>query len=1494
MRKSRRWLWRLPLLIVLVPVLLLAVVIGVLNLPVAQRTAADLITDLAGGTVSVGGIDGFVPVDFSVTDLALSDADGVWLSVDRARLAWSPGALIGGRLEVAALTAGTVHVRRPPLPGPEPAPPEDPAAPFRPSDLALPELPVDVRLDRLAVEEIRLDAPVLGTAASFTLSAEARLPDAAGGLMARLNLERLDAPGTIALDLGFAPDTQQLALDLQVDEPAGGLVARTAALPGLPPVSVSLQGDGPVTDWRAALQARAGPELGAEGTIGLRETEAGLVLRPDLTARLAALTDDPLDPLVAGGIGLAGDITYGPAGEIGWQDLRLTAPAADIATSGSLDPDGERLSVDLRLEAGDAAVFAGLLPPGTGWSGLRLQAEAEGGMDDLTASVMLEAEGLAGPAEAGAGPTVDSLQLSLTAEGPALQPDLTAALTAEGLAAGPGIRMDGLRVDLAADPQGPLDRPDARVTIDLNAVTRAADLGDPALAPLLQPEIALAASGTIGLDGSAEPLSLTLTTPAAELTAEGTARNWGAEADAQAHLAVPQLRAFAGLAGQPLRGALQLDLDVTATEGTVTAGLEAVLRDAATGIAQADALLGDRTTLTTRVRAEPDGSVIVTGLVLEAAGTRLESDRIALTEALQAGVTIDLPDLSAIDPALAGSAGLLLRATGPLDDLTVHATLDASDLEAGGQSIPQATLQVSAADLAGTPQGEVSLTATWRDRPVSLDTAYTVLGGGVQLADLRLALADAEITGALTAGFDGTADGSVAATVPDLGTLGALADLPLQGTADLSLDLTVVDGRQDVSAVLSLSQAALPGSVSIADARLDARVRNALGTPELQAELDGQGVSAADMRLDSLAVTAEGTLESLSTTIRADGPELALDTAARLDLAGDAIRIAIARLSGRYQGEPLALAGPATVTLAGPAIVVEDLRLTARDGSVRVDGRYDPADYSLDVGIDSLPLALADLAAPELNLQGRLNGSLALRGSQAAPRASLDLRAADIGLTQLREQGFGPLDLAVGGQWEGGRARLDATLTLPDDSTLNADLGLPLRMGPGGVPAVPSNGRLDGDITGTLDLALLNNMLATTADRVAGRAAIDVALTGPIDAPQADGEIRLTDGLYENAQYGILLEDIGLVLTAEGSRRFTVTELIARTPGGGSLSGEGGIDIGAAEGMPIDVTLALDEAHLIESQMLSAILGGDLALTGDLTADAALEGTLTVEEAQFSIPRQMPSSVPTLDVREVNVPEDLAERRGDRDEGEEEPATAFSLALDITVNAPGQIFIRGRGADLELGGRLMVGGTADTPRITGQLGTRRGTLDLLGKRFVFEEGEVVFNGEAEINPTLDLRAVTETEDVTGGVQIAGRASNPELSFFSEPPYPEDEILARLLFGQSPTELSTAQAIELASAAAELAGVGGGGNIMARIRETLQLDRLEIQEAEGGETELSAGRYVSDDVFVGVEQNLSEGSSRVTVEVEVTPNISVETDVGSDSTGRVGVKFEWEY
>ena len=57
---------------------------------------------------------------------------------------------------------------------------------------------------------------------------------------------------------------------------------------------------------------------------------------------------------------------------------------------------------------------------------------------------------------------------------------------------------------------------------------------------------------------------------------------------------------------------------------------------------------------------------------------------------------------------------------------------------------------------------------------------------------------------------------------------------------------------------------------------------------------------------------------------------------------------------------------------------------------------------------------------------------------------------------------------------------------------------------------------------------------------------------------------------------------------------------------------------------------------------------------------------------------------------------------------------------------------------------------------------------------------------------------------------------------------------------------------------------------------------------------SLRRRIAENIDLGVKQGLESGANRTTVEIQLTPNISLETEVGTDNTGRTGVRMEWEY
>jgi translocation and assembly module TamB len=126
--------------------------------------------------------------------------------------------------------------------------------------------------------------------------------------------------------------------------------------------------------------------------------------------------------------------------------------------------------------------------------------------------------------------------------------------------------------------------------------------------------------------------------------------------------------------------------------------------------------------------------------------------------------------------------------------------------------------------------------------------------------------------------------------------------------------------------------------------------------------------------------------------------------------------------------------------------------------------------------------------------------------------------------------------------------------------------------------------------------------------------------------------------------------------------------------------------------------------------------------------------------------------------------------------------------------------------------------------------------------------------------------------------------------------PEDEIISRVLFDKSASNLSAAEAFELATAVANLArGDPNDGGVLSGVRGALGLDVLSVGASEEGSgASVSAGKYLVDGVYVGVDQGTETDSTKAKVEVDLTPNLTLESDVGADNTGRVGLKWQWDY
>jgi translocation and assembly module TamB len=1435
----RRWPWILGGLLVL-PFALLAVLLLALQTGPGQRLAGALAEASVEG-LQIGELAGAPPFDTRLREVSLRDSEGVWLRLDEGRLTLRPWALLGGTLDVTRLQVGTLEVAR--APAAETPPEEDGTA-----GAGLPGLPFGLRVQDLAVERLALGAPLLGERLELGISGRLAARDTSR-VETALSVERLDGEGSVTASAVFEPEARRLEAQLDAQAPAGGLASRLSGLPGEPPLAVSLEGSGPLEGWRGDWRIDAGAAVQAEGALEVTGLQPP-ALRLSGQADVAGALPEDLRALAAPAVAFAISGRYGETASL--EIERLGSEAVALFGSASADMSAETLEADLSLEILDPGAVAALATP-LELGGGRLRAHAEGSLEAPKLSVSATADGVRLPPFA-----AETLTLDL--QGPA-----------------------GLPADLVLDAEvsGLSGPPDA-----------IAALGD----RLTLFARAQASTESMRLD------KLTLETPALTANGDGAFEFAGPRGDLALRLAYPGLQRLRELAGVELSGGLEAELyGSLAADGAASAMLTGDFAELGLGIPEAEVLLGPSPSLWAEARVTEDGALELSSVSLEGPGIGLSGQGSLDGETLAAGLTARLPDLARLQQAglpLAGAASLDLSAAGTLDAPELTAELTSEGLEAGGTPLAGLSLQAETRGLPPELAGRVELETGTPAGAVRLASGIAVGAETLELGDLRLGRGGDTLSGRLAMPLSGPpAQGQLALRIEDLSTYGGLVPDLAGGSVSAQVTLSAAGGGQAAQVDARARDVRLSDGTRIAAAELEARLRDLLGALSLQANAQVSGLSMDTLSLERVMATADGTLEDgIALDLDAAGERreaedeplpLGLSAAGRLALAEE-MRLELDSLRATYGELQAQLRQPAQLVYGPQRLRVQGLALAFNQGELDLSAELGGGQVEARMTARDLPLGLAEAAGLKVPLEGMLQASAQVSGPLPRPSGRFELRTEDLHVEKRLVGDRVPLDLEVTGRLNAGRLDAEAQLSGFAEENLRASASLPLlvRNDPPGVE-LPRGEPIEVTSAWSGKLAPIVGLLPVDVVRIEGDGELDLSIQGTLDDPQASGRLAITDGLYENYTLGTLLRPFTLRLEGEGSR-LVLREFEAQDPGGGGMSVSGWLDL-AGEVPSFDVSAQLDDLDVARRDDLQVVTDAELSLSGDLDR-AALEGSVTLERGDISLAAEVPASVPTLDVTEINTG-----RPAPPEEEEQGGQGLAFLSLDVELSIPGQLFIRGRGLDSEWKGQFSLTGTAANPSLRGELQPVRGAFDLAGKQFQLQTGRISFSGQDDFDPSLDLTTVYEEEGFTARINVTGPASAPEINLSSSPPLPNDEILARILFGQSTARLSAGQALQVAQAAATLAG--GGGGVMDYARNTLGVDVLSFapgtSDSELGS--LEAGKYLSDDVFVGVRQGATPGSSGAVVEWEILPSLKLESQVGTGAEdNNVGVKWEWDY
>jgi translocation and assembly module TamB len=425
-------------------------------------------------------------------------------------------------------------------------------------------------------------------------------------------------------------------------------------------------------------------------------------------------------------------------------------------------------------------------------------------------------------------------------------------------------------------------------------------------------------------------------------------------------------------------------------------------------------------------------------------------------------------------------------------------------------------------------------------------------------------------------------------------------------------------------------------------------------------------------------------------------------------------------------------------------------------------------------------------------------------------------------------------------------------------------------------------------LQGGAPLSLANERLRPNS--VTGLLTYDLAVNGPPDLSSVSGVLSTNGARVVLPGAGLALGDLAATVRLSGGR--AQIEAQAGLSSGGQVALSGPVTLSGA--FPAELTATLRGATLSQRNLYETTADGQVTLNGPLTGGAQIGGTINLGTVELRIPESLGptfANLPNLEHRG----ESAASRQtrlwaGMIADPNAAPAGAgVSYPIDLLINAPSRIFVRGRGLDAELGGRLRLTGTTADLIPQGQFDLVRGRFNILGKRLDLTEGLVSLQGA--FDPYIRFIAETEAAGSAIRIGLEGVASEPELTLTSSPELPQDEVLALLLFGRSITDISALQAVQLAGAVRTLSGRGNG--LSEGLRSSIGVDDLDLSTTDTGETEARVGKYISDNIYTDLTVNTA-GETQINLNLNVSRSITVRGRLNSDGGTGIGIYIERDY
>jgi len=647
----------------------------------------------------------------------------------------------------------------------------------------------------------------------------------------------------------------------------------------------------------------------------------------------------------------------------------------------------------------------------------------------------------------------------------------------------------------------------------------------------------------------------------------------------------------------------------------------------------------------------------------------------------------------------------------------------------------------------------------------------------------------------------------------------------------------------------------------------------------------GVRISGQDLQLNHIALTYGEALVSGAT-------DYDFSTRAfHLDLSGtnfDLARLALGRTGRVELGGRMDFAAHGSGTLEEPAInTTVHLRELTLDRQPRGDftlqgvtqgaelhltgrSQLQPAELTLDGDVhlrDGWPSTLTlrfshlNLDAPlHPYLQGRLTGHSSASGElrvQGPLRQPHDLSLTgtlsdlDLDVENMKLHNQGPIDFALSNQ----TLQLKTFRLLGEGTDLSAE----------GTVQLTGERALNLRARGQGNLKLLESF--DSAFTSAGTVDVDMNVSGTFSRPVMQGRLQITNGGIAYLDLPAAFSEINGSLTFD-QNRLQIEKLTAHT--GGGLVTFGGNAAWLNHQLSFDVNLQEKDVRLRYPPGISSTANADLHFAGNSSA-STLSGDITVTKlsvmpgfdfgaylARSSRSGALPVTNPTLN----------------------------RIRLDVHVMTTPELQMQTAVVRLSGDADLRLRGSAAKPVLLGRAEVLEGEVSFNGTKYELERGEITFKNPVTTTPELDLQATTHVRDYDITLGMNGEPDKLKMTYRSEPPLPEADIITLLALGRTTTESAQLQESGQSSftqeASSAIISQALNATVTNRAQRLFGVSRIKI-DPEGLNSETTLGRgpavtieqQVADNLTITYSTSVEQASQQVIQVVYDLPrNISI--------------------